>query len=289
MDFDPEKHEWYIVKPSDTLPSIARNFGMSIAQLRELNGSMIYTMNSGDRIIVHRPSGVEIPPAERSEPPPPVEEQPPVEHQPPTVDLKPPVELVEPPPIVSEIEAPKADSTAADTASVQYDPFGSMVNRGRFIGYTVKRNERLSSILETFQMDESDFYALNPSLDERPPRAGAEVLVYEPPSNIQPNPYSVDATTSGVGLSVAVTVYSESDRGKLTTSGELYNPDNLTAASASHALGSILFLLYPETGKGTYVRVNDKTEVDGIVLSRSAASVLGLPTDGPAKVVISAE
>jgi len=212
-----------------------------------------------------------------------------VQSQPPTVDLKPPVELVDPPPFILEVDATKADSTTSDSTYVVFDPFGSVVNRGRFVGYVVKRNERLSSILELFEMDESDFYALNPSLEGRPPRVGTEVLVYEPPSNVQPNPYSIDATTAGVGLNVTASVYLDSERGKLTSSGELYSPDTLTAASASHALGSILFVLNPETSKGTYVRVNDRTDIDGILLSRSAAAVLGLNMNSPNRVVVTKE
>jgi LysM repeat protein len=293
VEFNPQKHEWYTVKTSDTLPSIARTFGMSIAQLRELNGSMIYTMNAGDRIIVHKSSEIESERIDSSsskkEVPPPTESAPPTESQPPVVDLKPPVEQIPPPAVITETSVVKSDSTINADMVETFDPFGSVVNRGRFIGYVVKRNERLSSILEAFQMDESDFYALNPSLDRRPPRAGVEVLVYEPPSNLQPNPYAVDATTAGVGLSLAASIYSDVDRGKLTASGELYNPENLTVASATYPLGSILYLLNPESGKGTYVRVNDKVESDGIVLSRSAASVLGLNPSGTNRVVVSKE
>jgi LysM repeat protein len=285
--FDPTKHEWYTVKTSDTLPSIARNYGMSIAQLRELNGSMIYTMNAGDRIIVNKTETVDA--REPSVPPKAEEAQPPVINQPPASELKPPVEHVDPPPFVAEVPEIRADSTQADSTVAVFDPFGSVVNRGRFVGHVVKRNERLSAILEAYQMDESDFYALNPSLDGRPPRAGTEVLVYEPPSNLQPNPYAVDATSSGVGLTVVALVYTDADKGKLTTSGELYNPENLTAASSTFALGSILFVQNPETGKGTYIRVNDKTDQEGILLSKSAASVLGLNVSSTNRVVVSKE
>jgi len=292
-DIDADKHEWYVVKTSDTLPSIARNFGMSIAQLRELNGSMIYTMKAGDRIIVHRNTSSTTAQRDtastRVQMQAPPQTQPPVQAQPPVADLKPPVEHVPPPSIVVEMTEVKTDSSTKVAIAETFDPFESVVNRGRFIGYVVKRNERLSSILETFQMDEYDFYALNPSLEGRPPRVGAEVLVYEPPSNLQPNPYTVDATTAGVGLSVVAAVYSDTDRGKLTASGELYNPENLTVASAAHPLGSILYILNPESGKGTYVRVNDKSETEGIILSKTAAKVLGLNPLASNRVVVSKE
>lgn len=291
--FNPDKHEWYIVKASDTLPSIARAFDMSVAQMRDLNGSMIYTMGAGDRIIVHRKqspdSTVRETSTEQGQAQPPVQTDPPVRAQPPSTELKPPVEHVDPPQVVEQTTEVATDSSTAAVEVEPFDPFGNSVNRGRFIGYTVKRNERLANILDTFKMDESDFYALNPSLEGRPPRVGTEVLVYEPPSNIQQNPYAVDARSAGVGMSIEAQTYTEGDRGKLTSSGELYSPDNLTAASSTFALGSILYVLNPETGKGTYVRVNDKTDLDGIILSKMAASVLGLRDGNPSRVVVSKE
>lgn len=289
--FNPDKHDWYIVRASDTLPSIARMHEMSVAQLRELNGSMIYTMNAGDRIIVNRKAAPETTPREatQTQTQPPAQTEPPVRSQPPSTELKPPVEHVDPPQVIEVVTETTADSTETASVVEPFDPFGNAVNRGRFIGYTVKRNERLATILETFKMDESDFYALNPSLEGRPPRVGTEVLVYEPPSNLQQNPYAVDATSSGVGLSIGARVYAEGERGKLTSSGELYSPDNLTAASSTFALGSILYVLNPDNGKGTYVRVNDKTDAEGIILSKMAADVLGLRDSDSYRVVVNKE
>jgi len=295
--FNPEKHEWYTVRASDTLPSIARTHEMSVAQLRDLNGSMIYTMNAGDRIIVNRRSTPEVTTREetqtQAQPPvqtqPPAQTEPPVRSQPPSTELKPPVEHVDPPQVIEVATETTADSTETTSTVEPFDPFGNSVNRGRFIGYTVKRNERLATILESFKMDESDFYALNPSLDGRPPRVGTEVLVYEPPSNLQQNPYAVDARAAGVGMTVGALTYTDVDRGKLTSSGELYSPDNLTAASSTFPLGSILYVLNPDTGKGTYVRVNDKTDTEGIILSKMAANVLGLRDGNSNRVVVSKE
>lgn len=289
--FNPEKHEWYTVRASDTLPSIARTHEMSVAQLRDLNGSMIYTMNAGDRIIVNRRSTPEVTTREetQTQAQPPVQTEPPVRSQPPSTELKPPVEHVDPPQVIEVATETTADSTETTSTVEPFDPFGNSVNRGRFIGYTVKRNERLATILESFKMDESDFYALNPSLDGRPPRVGTEVLVYEPPSNLQQNPYAVDARAAGVGMTVGALTYTDVDRGKLTSSGELYSPDNLTAASSTFPLGSILYVLNPDTGKGTYVRVNDKTDTEGIILSKMAANVLGLRDGNSNRVVVSKE
>lgn len=90
-------------------------------------------------------------------------------------------------------------------------------------------------------------------------------------------------------MTVGALTYTDVDRGKLTSSGELYSPDNLTAASSTFPLGSILYVLNPDTGKGTYVRVNDKTDTEGIILSKMAANVLGLRDGNSNRVVVSKE
>jgi len=138
-------------------------------------------------------------------------------------------------------------------------------------------------------MDEADFYALNPSLEGRPPRAGAEVLVFEPPSNIQPNPYAISGAMDGLSRNEPVSTYTADERGKLTSSGELYNPEFLTAAHSQHPLGSILYITNPTTGRGTYVRVNDRTDKAGILLSDSAIKALGIDTSRTEYVLVSKE
>lgn len=71
--------------------------------------------------------------------------------------------------------------------------------------------------------------------------------------------------------------YSESARGKLTASGESYNPAQLTAAHTSLPFGSICRVTNMTNGKTVEVRVNDRFSGSGgrvILLSYEAANRL---------------
>lgn len=309
IPFNPEEHLWYHIKKDDTISEVARVHGMSIDLLRSFNGDWIYSMKPGDSLIVKKPVMEEpaqttvnqqgpvetkgVPPTQAAPPvtetlPPPVQE-PPVKVEvppvaPPPVEevKKPPVEVVLPP---SEV---KEDSLEMVT-QVNEDQVVMIVDRGRFTGHTVGRNERLSAILERYQMDEADFRALNPGLQQRTPRAGEEVFVYEPPTQVARNPYLAGGMGGDEeGVEVAL-VYVDADKGKLTASGELYNPASLTVGHPSIALGSILYVVNPATRRGIYVRVNDRIEDDGIMLSAAAARALEVSAARADKLIVTKE
>jgi rare lipoprotein A len=67
--------------------------------------------------------------------------------------------------------------------------------------------------------------------------------------------------------------------GKRTASGEVFNPDGLTAAHRTLPFGSRLKVLYPRTSRLVVVRINDRGPfVKGRILdlSRGAARALGI-------------
>jgi len=262
IPFNADEHLWYFVKKDDSLSEVARVHGMSIDMLRSFNGDWIYTMKQGDSLIVIKPVPVDsIPPV--------VEQKPPIEAK-----IEPPIEEEKKPPVESTPPEVIKDDTLHIETDNSDDQVMVVVDRGRFIGHTVARNERLSAILERYQMSEPDFRALNPGLQQRTPRAGEEVLVYEPPTQFVRNPY----ITGGMGgeqegAEVAL-LYREADKGKLTASGELYNPASLTVGHPAMALGSILYIVNPATRRGIYVRVNDRIDENGIMLSAAAARAL---------------
>lgn len=77
--------------------------------------------------------------------------------------------------------------------------------------------------------------------------------------------------------------------GKKTTSGEIFNKNDLTAAHKTLPFGTILKVTYPVTGKSVTVRINDRGPfVPGrdIDLSYGAAKQLGLAVDGVGKVKV---
>lgn len=145
--------------------------------------------------------------------------------------------------------------------------------QGRFILYRPQRGESFQEILRRFSMSAEEMEALNPGIDlnNRPP---AEMTVLLPPDRTFPNPYRVDAGLRDLG-SVPATVYDDRITALTTTSGELYNPSQLTAAHANIALGTVVFVENPENGRGVHVKVNDRFSGNGIRLSRKAFEMLG--------------
>ena len=77
--------------------------------------------------------------------------------------------------------------------------------------------------------------------------------------------------------------------GRTTASGEVYNPNGLTAAHPSLPFGSMLELVSPRTGRSVMVSVNDRGSVSGgvsLVASAAAISRLGHSVEEPEAVMV---
>ncbi len=89
---------------------------------------------------------------------------------------------------------------------------------------------------------------------------------------------------TGGALAVGkISFYGEWFRGKLTASGEKFNPDAMTAAHPRLKFGSCLVVENTENGRRVKVRVNDRGPyVKGRILDLSlgAARVLGMVDAG---------
>jgi peptidoglycan lytic transglycosylase len=73
--------------------------------------------------------------------------------------------------------------------------------------------------------------------------------------------------------------YGNELRGHRTASGEIFNPDGLTAAHKTLPLGTCLVVGNPKTGKSVSVRVNDRgpfTPGLTLDLSSGAARAIGM-------------
>ncbi|MCS7035594.1 MAG: septal ring lytic transglycosylase RlpA family protein [Saprospiraceae bacterium] len=84
-------------------------------------------------------------------------------------------------------------------------------------------------------------------------------------------------------------MYPDSQHGKKTTSGEIYDKNQLTASHKSHPYGTILRVTRLDNKKSVEVRVNDRAPLlSGYVVdvSRKAAEMLGITRDGAAKVKV---
>lgn len=170
---------------------------------------------------------------------------------------------------VKETAAPP--SVAADTKSSP---------QGKFITYTLTENQSLDNILTRFEMDEEEFEALNPGIFSTRFQRGQKLTVLAPPSKSYENPYIASADLKDLGKT-AVAKYSSSEVGKPTTSGELYNPGELTAAHSNIAIGTVMFIENPTNNKGIYVRINDRISGSGLKLSDQAWASLNFRSSNP--------
>lgn len=157
--------------------------------------------------------------------------------------------------------------------------------QGSFAVYTVERGQSLSDILTKFKMTERELQELNPEISVVALDRGQQITVLLPPSRSYDNPYLNNANLQDLGT-VGASLYNNSELGNATTNGELYNPEELTAAHSNIALGSIIFIENPETKNGIYVRINDRITDSGLKLSAKAFRILGLENSGNPTVTI---
>lgn len=146
--------------------------------------------------------------------------------------------------------------------------------QGAFLIYTLPQNLYIDSLLMNFQMSKKELAYLNPDVNIDRLNPGQKITILAPPSKNYDNPYTKSAFIIDIGQ-VEISVYKKSDRAKTTTTGELYNPEELTAAHASIRLGQVLYVKNPMNDRGIYVRINDRTTENVLQLSNLAHQLLG--------------
>ncbi|CAN5188568.1 hypothetical protein BH23BAC3_BH23BAC3_08590 [soil metagenome] len=157
--------------------------------------------------------------------------------------------------------------------------------QGKFVNYRVESGESVEDLKRKFKMTGDELVALNPDLNISALSAGQRISVLLPPSRNFDNPYRKGASLENLG-EVPVTLYDDNDKANPTTSGELYNPDYLTAGHANMPLGNIVYIENPDSKKGVYVRINDRASGRGIKLSHRAWEMLGFSSIQQAKVIV---
>ena len=145
--------------------------------------------------------------------------------------------------------------------------------QGKFTTYRVQRGENMEILLSKFKMSRNELMALNPGLVEGSVTYGQQLTILLPPTRDFRNPYRRDANLEDLGT-VSVSSYEVSEKASATTSGELYNPNQLTAAHSNMALGNVIYVENPNNGYGVFVRVNDRQSGDGLKLSNKAYELL---------------
>ena len=168
--------------------------------------------------------------------------------------------------------------------------------QGRFVAHEIRRNERLNDILSRYQMTEAELKTLNPDIDINNLQPGLTISVLLPPTTVFKNPYRVNANTSTEATSTdtgsatvlmeKATRYSDIDRGRSTSNGDLYNPLSYTAAHQRLPLGSVVHIQNEATGYGIFVLINDRTTDSGIKLSHAAFEKLGFSLSADNRAII---
>ncbi len=157
--------------------------------------------------------------------------------------------------------------------------------QGKFALYRIQSGETVQSLLERFRMSMRELEALNPGTDVASASSGQQLTVLLPPTRNFDNPFRRDSNLENLGT-VPVSRYNDSDRASPTTSGELYNPGELTAAHANMTIGNVVYIENPSNGNGVYVRVNDRYSGDGLKISGKAYEMLGFSNIEQPRVTI---
>lgn len=111
-----------------------------------------------------------------------------------------------------------------------------------------------------------------------------------PPTRTEPTRASVAPNPTGKALLTLegiASYYADDFHGKLTSNGEVYDMNGMTAAHRTFPFGTRIRVTNLDNGKVTVVRVNDRGPfVEGRIvdLSLGAAKVLGLVASGTARV-----
>ena len=104
-----------------------------------------------------------------------------------------------------------------------------------------------------------------------------------------PPPAPPPRTSAQPSRTVRASYQGATEIGRRTASGEQYDPDELTAASKTFPIGSLVEVTNPATGKSVTVRINDRgPHVRGrsLDLSQRAAEELGITGRGVARLKV---
>jgi LysM repeat protein len=144
---------------------------------------------------------------------------------------------------------------------------------GKFVTYQITNEETLAQVLLRFRMDSLEFKALNPGRTAL--SNGDTVVLFQPPSAAFRNPYAT-AYSSTTEESIEARVFDKSRLGQPLASGILLS-DNLPVIShTSLRFGTVVFVHAGDENTGVFAQVLDRSIGNGIQISPSIAKLLGL-------------
>lgn len=294
------KSDSYTVKSKDTLFSIAKNFGVSVAQLQRWNNLSGTSIGLGQvlkvRAAIKKEAKKKIS-VKKTEPKPTQKVE--------TAVIKP--AITEGFYIVKsgdtlfriaqmhgmEVEKLKTlnelNSNNIHVGQQLQVDGGSLTSlqttskAGAVINYTLKQGMELSEVLNVFEMTEKQFMELNPEMKANYLNKGQVVRIVVPKT---PNATAIAGSDKLTVLGATIaTEYGTDKKGTVTTNGELYNPKELTAAHETMAIGSVIFIKNKSNNRGIIIRINDRITQTGLKLSQAAWQALGL-TAGTNQIIM---
>jgi LysM repeat protein len=239
----------HVVRPGETLFSIANRYGTNVDELRRLNGIVGDNIAAGARLTVPNVRGAAAP----AEPTVPVAAR--IDD-----DAPPP----EPPPI--DIGEWRIDDTTVPADAVHF----------------VEPGETVYSIAVRYGFRSEDLTRVN-RLSTAPLEPGTLIVLPRVVDPSVPHEVALPAPLEN-GLAL---VYDGSMAGRTTASGDVYDPQALTAAHRDVALGTVLLVTNTASGRSVFVRVNDRGPLSTayvVELSAAAAAALELDPDEARRV-----
>ncbi|HKN01536.1 MAG TPA: septal ring lytic transglycosylase RlpA family protein [Candidatus Binataceae bacterium] len=118
-----------------------------------------------------------------------------------------------------------------------------------------------------------------------PQRSSPNAAFTAPPPSLSAAP----RTSAEPAREVRASYQGSAQAGRLTASGEPYDPNGFTAASRTLPIGSSVIVTNSATGRSVKVRINDRGPYAGsrsLDLSKRAAEKIGLTSKGIARVEV---
>ncbi len=288
---EPPRAEVHVVRPGETLYRIARNNGLTVDELKRLNGLTSNHIEVGQRLIIRPappPSG-----AAAAEPPalPPTETDtlPPAETAAPPSDDGGEVDggeaRPEPPAFGRYVVRPgdtyltiaaryglPSDSLwlLNDRSTAPLEPGQEVRLPARFatVTYRVRRGDTLARIARAYGTSIAAIRRLN---DLRGDQIRVDQVLQVPVG--EPPPVQDDAGLPPVAARGAVTIYPDTFAGRLMANGEPYDPERYTVSHPSLPLGTLVYLTHPATGRSTLAEVTDRGPLDAAFIMDVSAAV----------------
>lgn len=269
----PETHT---VQEGETLYRIAQDHGISVDELRRANGLQGSTIRAGQELVI---PGTGEPAA--------AEDQAPADDDP----VRGGDHVVESGETLFSIAArydiPVDSLIAANPGLELTEPLDEgrglvLPRQFQTMEYTVRSGNTLGSIARKYGVSINAIRRANDIQGDR--IQVGEVLTI--PSRVVPDP-GPRGSLGTVDTTGTVHVYADTYEGRLTASGEPYDPQAFTASHPSLPFGSILLLTHPETDRSAFVRINDRGPVEpGVLIDISSAAAGILEVSNPSEVPV---